>query len=171
MHSRSPLGVTRPVGPLRFPTGRSVRAAPSHPGGLDRCMCPLLRDRCQASPAWAGWPSPLWFNEAETGSLLAARTFALRGSAPRVAPTHARSATCRTGNLHGKLLSACETYRASPDAPKPTTPEEWSKPRVQHFQADSKGNVSLSAARRTQARKHSGQNLASPGTALAIVIN
>ena len=45
-------------------------------------------------------------NEAETGSLLAARTFASRGFAPRITPTHARSATCRTGNSHGKLLSA-----------------------------------------------------------------
>ena len=48
-------------------------------------------------------------NEAETGSLLAARTFALRGSARGMAPAHARLATCRTGNLHGKLLSACAT--------------------------------------------------------------
>ena len=46
------------AGPLRFPIDLSTPAVPYHPGGPDRCVCSLLRGRCQASPNPEGWPSP-----------------------------------------------------------------------------------------------------------------
>src|SRR5579871_3259253 len=41
---------TPSVGSPRFPAGLSTRAAPYHPGESDRCTCPLLPCRWQASP-------------------------------------------------------------------------------------------------------------------------
>ena len=60
MVSRLLLNRSPPVGSPRFPTGRSVRAAPSHPGGPDQCVCPLLPGRCQASPHSEGWPPSIF---------------------------------------------------------------------------------------------------------------
>jgi hypothetical protein len=40
-----------------------------------------------------------WCNEAETGSILAARTFAARGFAPWITPRHARLATMSNGQF------------------------------------------------------------------------
>jgi len=37
----------------------SLCAAPTHPGELDDCSCPLLHHRCQASSASTDWPLPL----------------------------------------------------------------------------------------------------------------
>jgi hypothetical protein len=109
-----------PVGSPRFPTGLSARATPNHPGERDRCLCPLLPCRWQASPPSGGLAALNSLTRPNRVQLLAARTFALRGFAPRITPTHARSATCRMGNLHDKLLSACETCQASPGAPEAT---------------------------------------------------
>src|SRR4051794_37400094 len=36
----------------------SAPAVPYHPGEPDRCICSLLRGRCQASPSLGGWPLP-----------------------------------------------------------------------------------------------------------------
>ena len=69
MFSRSPLGLTHPLGSPRFPADRSVRAAPSHPGGPDRCVCSLLPGRWQASPYSGRLATLILCNEAETGSI------------------------------------------------------------------------------------------------------
>jgi len=58
------------------------------------------------------------FNEAETGSLALRLAPSPHEASPdRVAPSHARSATCQTGNLQGRLLSACKIGQALPGAP------------------------------------------------------
>src|SRR5262249_41644425 len=100
--------LVHPVGSPRFPAGRSAGAAPNHPGELDRSVCPLLPGRWQASPSLAGWPLSASVTRPNRVQVLAAHAFASRDSARWIAPPHARSATCRTGNLHGKLLSTCE---------------------------------------------------------------
>lgn len=46
--------LAHPVGSPRFPADLSPRAAPNHPGELDRCVCPLLPCRWQASPLSGG---------------------------------------------------------------------------------------------------------------------
>jgi len=77
------------------------------PGNIDRCTCSFLGGRHRASPFLGGWPFPCRINEAETGSLSLRLT-----SSPHQAPTErlpfsaAGSATCRTSNSHGQLLSA-----------------------------------------------------------------
>ena len=57
-------------------------------------------------------------NEAET-VLLALRLTGSPFGAPskRIAPLHARLATCRMGNLHGEFLSSHKISQASPGAP------------------------------------------------------
>ena len=50
--------------------------------------------------------------------LITAHVCAARGSAPRITPTHARWASWRMGNSHGKLLSACGINQALPGAPR-----------------------------------------------------
>jgi len=50
-------------------TDLSARALLNHPGRPDRCFRSLLPGRWQASPCQGGWPPPLLYNEAESGSL------------------------------------------------------------------------------------------------------
>ena len=58
------------------------------------------------------------FNEAEVGSLaLRLALSPLKASPDRVTPSHARSATCQTGNLQGELLSVHKIDQAWPGAP------------------------------------------------------
>jgi len=58
------------------------------------------------------------FNEAETGSLALRLTPSPHEASPdQVTLSHARSATCQTGNSHGRLLSAYKIDQASPGAP------------------------------------------------------
>src|ERR1700743_3509339 len=98
-------------------TDLSLRAAPSHPGKSGGCSYPLLRLRLQASSNSADWPLPSR-NEAET-VLLALRLTGspLGASSKRVAPLHARLATCRMGNSHGEFLSSHKIGQTSPGAP------------------------------------------------------
>jgi len=57
-------------------------------------------------------------NEAEMGSLSLRLTPSPHEASPdRVTPSHARSATCQTGNLQGELLSVRKIGQASPGAP------------------------------------------------------
>ena len=57
-------------------------------------------------------------NEAESGSLaLRLALSPLKASPDRVTPSHARSATCQTGNLQGELLSVHKIDQAWPGAP------------------------------------------------------
>ena len=58
---------------------------------------------------WKAGHSHLSLTRPKRVHLIAAHVLASRGFAPRITPTHARSATCRTGNLQGKLLSACKS--------------------------------------------------------------
>jgi hypothetical protein len=113
------LCVATPL-PCRVPgssTDLSLRAAPSHPGKPGDCVYPLLHRRFQASPHLAGWPLPLR-NEAETVLLALRLTGLLFGaSSQRIAPPHARLATCRMGYLHGEFLSSHKISQASPGAP------------------------------------------------------
>jgi hypothetical protein len=87
-------------------TDLSTRAVPSHPEEPDDCFCPLLDRRFQASSFLGRLATPTLRHEAENGFACAtARVFALQGFASGIAPAHARSATCRTGNLQDILLS------------------------------------------------------------------
>ena len=62
--------------------------------------------------------TPRQYNEADSGSLtLRLMSSPYEASPDRVTPSHARSATCQTGNLQGKLLSACKIGQAYPGAP------------------------------------------------------
>jgi hypothetical protein len=62
--------------------------------------------------------TPKKFNEAETGSLTLRLTLSPHEASPdRVAPSHARSATCQTDNLQGELLSVHKIDQALPGAP------------------------------------------------------
>ena len=58
------------------------------------------------------------YNEAEPGSLSLRLTHSRREASPdRVNPSRARSATCQTGNLQGKLLTVYQIDQALPGAP------------------------------------------------------
>jgi hypothetical protein len=118
MDSRPPLEEVHSVGSPRFLADRSMRAAPNHPGERDRCQRPLLPCRWQASTLSEGWPFSLCVTRPKRVHVIAAHIFASQGSVGRIAPTHARSATCRTGNLQGKLLSAYAINQTFPGAPK-----------------------------------------------------
>jgi hypothetical protein len=58
------------------------------------------------------------FNEAETGSLALRLALLPHEASPdQVAPSHARSATCQTGNLQGEHLSVHKIDQAWPGTP------------------------------------------------------
>jgi len=115
---------------FRAPSGALPRRVSQVPRLICPCALPPLTPEGPATacthcliasyrfhPYPAGWPPPSR-NEAETGSLYAAaRRFAFRGFAKRIAPLHARSATCRMGNLHGEFLSPHKISQAYPGAP------------------------------------------------------
>jgi len=87
-------GHARPAGSLQFPSNRSARAAPNHPGESDGCVS-------YSFTAGAGFTisgrlaTPTLCNEAVSDSLALRLARSLSQSfASRVAPTHVRSATC-----------------------------------------------------------------------------
>jgi hypothetical protein len=112
------VGQAHSVGSPRFLVVPSTRAVPYHPGEPDRCSYPLLPCRLQASPSLAGWPLSSTLFEAETGSCAyGSRLRHCEASHPRLLRACARKASCRMGNSHGKLLSACGNNQTCPGAP------------------------------------------------------
>ena len=86
-------GFPSPVDPRSHPDSRSpgrvsqvprliFRRPPSRitPGRPDRCICSLLRGRCQASPVSGRLATPHWCNEAEGFACATADVFAFPGS-------------------------------------------------------------------------------------------
>ena len=115
-------------------TNLSLRAVPFHPGRLLGCMCLLLPRGSLASPSQAGWPPPLCVTRPIRVHAygITARRFAARGFVTGITPDHARLATCRTGNLHGELLSVHKIRQAYPG-----TPEDAEEPlRIQDNRRD-----------------------------------
>ncbi len=94
-------------------TDLSTRAVPNHPGRSDSCLHLLLRHRSLASPQSAGWPPSYSYRGRIGFTCVTARVFAYR-LASRIAAARGRSATCRTGNLHGELLSVHKISQAYP---------------------------------------------------------
>jgi hypothetical protein len=98
----------------------STSAAPSHPGGADRCLCSWLRGRCGLHRIRTAGP-PRKVSRGRTGfTCVAAGVFAFQGSERQVTPPPARSATWRTSTYHGRYLSTNKIHQASPDAPDGT---------------------------------------------------
>src|SRR6185295_19262225 len=72
----------------------STRAAPFHPVGSGGCSCPLLHRRCWLHPI-RQTGHPLFVSRGRFGfAFAAAHVFASRAFAFRIAPAHARLATC-----------------------------------------------------------------------------
>src|SRR5208283_2115118 len=118
----------------RWPLPRVATPLPCRVSQVPRLICPCaLPPLTPGSPATASThcfiadvrlhpnradcPLPSR-NEAET-SLLALRLTGspFGASSERVAPLHARLATCRMGNLHGEFLSSHKISQAWPGAP------------------------------------------------------
>jgi hypothetical protein len=108
----------RPVGPPRFLSQSVSTRHPLSPRKARQLHTPV------ASLPTLGFTYPgrmatfEKFNEAEVGSLaLRLALSPLKASPDRVTPSHARSATCQTGNLQGELLSVHKIDQAWPGAP------------------------------------------------------
>src|SRR5262245_22709512 len=99
------LAVYAPAGLPGSSADLSTRAALSHPEESDDCSRPLLRRRFQASSSLADWPLSSSVTRPKQVRLRCGSRFALQGFASGITPTHACSATCRTGNLQDILLS------------------------------------------------------------------
>ena len=95
-------------GPPRF-LDRSIAARhPLSPRGAGSMPMSVASRPVLASSSLADWPLPLSCNEAGTGSLALRLTASpSEASNASLLSTPARSATCLTDNLHGRLLSSC----------------------------------------------------------------
>ena len=107
-----------PVGPPRFLNQPVSTRHPLSPRKARQLLTPV------ASLPTLGFTYPgrmatfTKYNEAEVGSLaLRLALSPLKASPDRVTPSHARSATCQTGNLQGELLSVHKIDQACPGTP------------------------------------------------------
>ncbi len=112
INSHSPLVQTQalslghPDGSLRFLVDLSTPAALNHPGESGRCKCSLLHGRFRASPLLEGWPLPISFNEAESGSL------ALRLTSSRLQASVVGSPPSPLDRLHGeRAITMVSTFQ------------------------------------------------------------
>ena len=94
-------------------TNLSARAHPLSPRRARQLHMPVASLPALGFTYPGRMATPKRFNEAEMGSLALRLAPSPHEASPdRVAPSHARSATCQTGNLQGRLLSACKIDQA-----------------------------------------------------------
>jgi len=107
-----------PAGPPRFLGQSFSMRRPLSPRRAQQLLMPVTSLSALGFTYPGRMATPTKFNEAEPGSLTLRLTLSPHEASPdRVTPSRARSATCQTGNSHGRLLSAYKIDQASPGAP------------------------------------------------------
>ena len=107
-----------PAGPPRFLDQSVSTRRPLSPRGARQLHTSVASLPTMGFTYPGRMATPRKFNEAETGSLALRLALSPHEASPdRVTPSHARSATCQTGNLQGELLSVHKIDQAWPGTP------------------------------------------------------